>query len=1048
VLSAMVGLAGACSCDDPGVQGQRPRLVTTFAPDPSGAADYLVDFGEVTVGARAVSSVEVTNEGNTELRVVVADPGLPFSVEGASGGMLVEVSGSLSLHFGFAPKEPTAQPLEQVVALETNERGRAPRRVRIKGKGVTPALRCEPDPLDFGRVIQGEERTLALSCENPLDVALHLGAASFRGSFAGSYSLVEPSLEGGSVEIPGGERVQLQVRFRAGSAGKSDTQLALTDVNEQPLATVPLQALVVTSALVVEPAGCLDFGYVEVGGSSRRSLQVQNIGSEPLQIGRFALEDGVPYTVHASAPLALEPHPADAVEVEIEFHPTAAGRYTEQLQLVTDGPRGAADSATACVTGIGGGPRLSCTPDRIDFGKVAVGIPVQRRYLCTNDGEVPEGVSVDPLVVEELSSTHPAFRAQLVGEDGAPVAPRPEGYEVGETFFVGVEFESEEEGLSSGEIVIRTNVSGPDGHATRVFGEAQELPDCDFSVIPPNLHFGTVSPGQAFSRTFTIVNHLESACLINDLRLADESDPYFSLTPIESAELGGHQILEVPVLYQPFEPKESGAPVRERSTGAVVFQISNRETPSQRVPLLGMSGQVCVIVEPTPVDFDKTGLGCMTNDRTAYLVNVCGTPVNLTGVSVDETYFQADFHLRSVPRLPHLLGPGEREELTMRFAPSRLGRIEGLLAIEVDGDTDDPIVSYVPLVGEGATDLSQTEVFTQPERSKVDVLWVIDNSGSMGKFQEIIRERLPIFISFAMEQDIDYRIAITSTGIEPVTTCQFDPALGAHNGRFVPIDADTYLPPFPRILGNNTPNLDVAWKHNVRVGVCHGIEKPYEAALRALSPPLINEAIDSRPNKTGDPSWNDGNAGFLRPNASLAVVVVTDEMDQSWGHDKTPRDYLEALRNIKGPQYRSLFRFHAITVPAMKYGLPTCGDFRAYGDRLLLGVEETEGTWFNICTDPEDEEAWDAGLRKISEGVFSVDVGFRLRGQPAGTDGAPPQEQDLVVRVGGVEIPPVSGGLPNWTYDRVTNTVSFEASATPQPGTQVSITYQVACLTE
>src|SRR5690606_14628226 len=104
---------------------------------------------------------------------------------------------------------------------------------------------------------------------------------------------------------------------------------------------------------------------------------------------------------------------------------------------------------------------------------------------------------------------------------------------------------------------------------------------------------------------------------------------------------------------------------------------------------------------------------------------------------------------------------------------------------------------------------------------------------------------------------------------------------------------------------------------------------PFHAALTALSPPLINEVKDSRPGLTGHPSWNDGNAGFLRPDAALSIVVLTDEVEQSFEFGMTPLGYVGALRDVKGPRFRHLLKISAITVPVRADPRPTCGQFRA-----------------------------------------------------------------------------------------------------------------------
>ena len=67
----------------------------------------------------------------------------------------------------------------------------------------------------------------------------------------------------------------------------------------------------------------------------------------------------------------------------------------------------------------------------------------------------------------------------------------------------------------------------------------------------------------------------------------------------------------------------------------------------------------------------------------------------------------------------------------------------------------------------------------------------------------------------------------------------------------------------------------------------------FEPAVIALTPPVITNE----------------NAGFLRYDANLAVVVVSDAGDQS---PASTSYYLNRLRNVKGYQRANMFTFNVI----------------------------------------------------------------------------------------------------------------------------------------
>lgn len=181
-----------------------------------------------------------------------------------------------------------------------------------------------------------------------------------------------------------------------------------------------------------------------------------------------------------------------------------------------------------------------------------------------------------------------------------------------------------------------------------------------------------------------------------------------------------------------------------------------------------------------------------------------------------------------------------------------------------------------------------------------DILFVVDNSGSMADEQQNLAANFEAFISEIAGPDNDYRIAVVSTdqfndlerGGELVVQYVNEPGTGvpAYVGQDRDPCVTTDIPkgcfrgPTANTRIIDSQVLDRAtqistFQQNVRVGSCGtGRETGLSAMRDALS-------------KT-----NGCNSGFLRSEANLVIIFVSDEEDAS---DGPVQQYVEDLKNIK-----------------------------------------------------------------------------------------------------------------------------------------------------
>lgn len=199
------------------------------------------------------------------------------------------------------------------------------------------------------------------------------------------------------------------------------------------------------------------------------------------------------------------------------------------------------------------------------------------------------------------------------------------------------------------------------------------------------------------------------------------------------------------------------------------------------------------------------------------------------------------------------------------------------------------------------------------EPAAVDLLLVVDDSASMAEGQALLLEALPALVRGLVappDDDLDgapdwlpvpsLHVGVVTpnmgSGGYPVPTCEG----GAFGARFgddgiLRTLGDTTRagcdPTFPAPLvfmaGDDVSSFSrgVACVASVGTGGC-GFEQPLEAMLKALAPvgSTAYTGPDYRPPIFFDSTYGHGdreNAGFLRDDSLLAVIVLTDEDDCS-----------------------------------------------------------------------------------------------------------------------------------------------------------------------
>ena len=230
-----------------------------------------------------------------------------------------------------------------------------------------------------------------------------------------------------------------------------------------------------------------------------------------------------------------------------------------------------------------------------------------------------------------------------------------------------------------------------------------------------------------------------------------------------------------------------------------------------------------------------------------------------------------------------------------------LGDLMCLSNLCVDPDWQPGSSGSSPSEGGGDDDGSTENAPTEPV-DQVDVLFVIDNSGSMGEEQANLSESIGSFTAPLEDAGMSVRVAITTTD-DGNYWCNGNNVSMAESGQHVLSSCRTRLNEF-YFAGDDT-NAETActdfcdddtlpgvgsdsW---LEFGTSTNFEGSINSLLRCALPQGINgcgfeSTLEStrkallRTELTGEPE-----SGFIREGAHLAIVFVTDEADCSFNRD-------------------------------------------------------------------------------------------------------------------------------------------------------------------
>lgn len=485
---------------------------------------------------------------------------------------------------------------------------------------------------------------------------------------------------------------------------------------------------------------------------------------------------------------------------------------------------------------------------------------------------------------------------------------------------------------------------------------------CDVTQWPAQIDFGEVRPGLDYVDQLFV----DEACVIEDIAWSNGSGEGFR------ADLEGRRLS---VRFQSLVPVPPSAVLEVRLADGVVAEI---EYLASNLPLE---------LELTPELLRVPATGSCASDAWLSLANPSSETIRLPRPPA----IQGPFELEIPPEgLPERIEPSStaRYRITTPLQPGAQ-TWSGSLTVEVERNGWRLPLSAA-LEGHDASDLqTNTETFTQDGLTKLDVLFVLDDSPSMGALNDFYVASLDRLLRDLSEVRADVRVALTTTS-----------SIGILNTIG---ERDHLRSTEPDFRSNLRALLNVG---TTGVPTGQGLESAARVLESQLASPLSRR--------------------FLREDAAFYPILVSNQDDRS---PRRVEQYVELFRRAMGGDRDRLFA----------YAIVGNGDCRGPAGTAMGGQRATEwanqlgGEQRSICSG-----GWGGGML-ASDTTWIPRVRFTLGGTPV--------EGSLELRTGGQLIPE-----DRWSYEPAGSTLwlshdNFDPNLQPHlgPGDSVEARYERVC---
>ena len=611
------------------------------------------NFGSLTVGQKTSQNVKLTNTGNSNVVINMANiTGSAFGIAGLALPTTLPAGQSLTFSAQFAP---TATGAAAGSISFTDNAPNSPQTLTLSGTGVATSstLSASPATVSFGSVTVGNTSQQTVTLTNTGNATATISGLAATGAGFGVTGITTP------VTVAANQTVSFTAQFAPTTSGGASGSITISSTANNPTLLIPVSGAGVQGSLTATPLN-VAFGNVNVGASSSLPVTLTNSGSASISISQANVA-GTGFSISGLA-LPVTLGPGQTAAFTAKFAPTSAGNPTGSISIVSNSPNSPLVISMSG-TAVASTPQITVNPAGINFGNQAVGSSASQTVSISNPGNAN-------LTVSQIAISGPGYS---MSGAATPMTIIP-----GASASFTTTFAPTSPGSAAGSVSITSNAqASPAVVAMSGNGTQGQL-----TASPSSIAFGSVGIGSSGSQSITLTNSGSASVTISG---ASASGTGFSITGLATPlTLGAGQSTNFAAQF---------APTTAGSLSGTISIASNAPNSPMAIALSGSGVQGQISASPSSVTFGSVATGS-TGTQTVTLTNSGGASLTITQASASGT----GFGINGLTT-PITLGAGKSTSFTAQFTPITGGSATGTISIISNAPSSPTTIS---MTGTGA----------------------------------------------------------------------------------------------------------------------------------------------------------------------------------------------------------------------------------------------------------------------------------------------------------------------------------------------------------